>query len=170
MIDQVTLTQALYISQLVIGALLLALAGDASAAMTMRDKSDKAKVLPIGFDHPNGPAKIFKSNSNPSLRLKASQVVGPLLRELCHDPKARKNSKARERKKQLNMIQMLTVCGLAPEKYRKTWEQLQKVSYCLSKMSCSVTSQHINSSILSRPTTLLMGVRTNPQEQICTLP
>ena len=60
--------------------------------MTMRDKSDKAKVLPIGFDHPNGPAKIFKSNSNPSLRLKASQVVGPLLRELCHDPKARKNS------------------------------------------------------------------------------
>ena len=59
--------QGYHISHLVIGALLLALAGDASAAMTMRDKSDKAKVLPIGFDHPNGPAKIFKSNSNPSL-------------------------------------------------------------------------------------------------------
>ena len=53
----------------------------------MDDTNDGAP--PLGFDHKDGPAKIPKSKSNSSSRVKAAHVVGRTLDELSYDTKTK---------------------------------------------------------------------------------
>ena len=52
-----------------------------SLLTTMKELSVTGKQV-IGFDHPNGASKIFKSKSNSSRRLKAAHIVGRTLDKL----------------------------------------------------------------------------------------
>ena len=85
----------------------------------------KGKV--IGFDHPNGASKIFKSKTPSSRRLKAAYMFGPTLDELSHDKTARKNKRLRSNKKSRRIRERFVPQGCAPETCCFNEEELEKV-------------------------------------------
>ena len=58
---------------------------------------DAGKTL--GFDYKDGAAKVFKSKSSSSRRLKAAHIFGRTLDELSHDETAKLKKRRRKRKK-----------------------------------------------------------------------
>ena len=95
----------------------------------MREKNvHKTEAVPIGFDHKDGPAKIFKSESNSSKRVKAACLVGPTLYGMCHDKKARDNRSKRINRKAKKMVSQLVPQGCAAALFCISADVLEKVS------------------------------------------
>ena len=90
-------------------------------------KGQKLVGKPIGFDHPDGPAKVFKSKSSSSRRLKAAQLYGPALDSLTHDKLARRNKNRRRNLKAAWLVKTFIPQGCAAKRYRYSKETLNQV-------------------------------------------
>ena len=81
-------------------------------------------------DHKARPSRMFVAPKPSSGRLRSTRIFGPFLRSLLYS-KASHKIKQRVNKKRNKMMQELEQRGSAPIKFRKNWEKLENVSYCI---------------------------------------
>ena len=83
----------------------------------------------LGFDHVDGAAKIPKSKSSSSRRLKAAFVYGRTLDSWSHDKTAKNSRRKRKNQKARRMTKSFVSQGLAPKSFLYGKDELLKVSY-----------------------------------------
>ena len=94
----------------------------------MADSSQRCVGLPRGFDHKDGAAKIFKSTSNSSSRVKAAYMAGPTLYDLPRNKSGRKTRARKKNMKGKRLREKFVPHGCAPSMFQYRKEDLVKVS------------------------------------------